>query len=66
MTTINIDLEWIQIALFDMYDIREALSNQVKRKPKSEGSEETIGEIIDDTIEFLETLESMVERGEQV
>ena len=65
MPTINIDLEWIQITLFDLYDIRSSLSAQVKRKPKSAGSDETIGEIIDDTIEFLEVLESMVEKGEQ-
>lgn len=51
-------LEAIQIALFDMYDIRDSLSAQTKRKPKSEGSDETIGETVDDVIEFLETLET--------
>ena len=65
MKTINIDLEWIQITLFDMYDIRDALSNQTKRKPKSQGSDETIGECLNDTIEFLEVLETLVEREQQ-
>ena len=52
------NLEKIQNALFDMYDIRDTLSTQTKRKPKSEGSDETIGEAIDDVIEFLDALET--------
>ena len=57
-------LETIQTALFDMYDIRDNLSTQTKRKPKSEGSDETIGEALDDVIEFLETLETELTEGE--
>jgi hypothetical protein len=52
----------ISSALFDMYDIREALSERIKNKPKdNEGSEITIGMCIDDVILFLESLESEYE-----
>jgi len=59
------NLEATQIALFDMFDIRNSLSAQIKRKPKSEGSDETIGEALDDVIEFLENLEAELTEGEQ-
>jgi hypothetical protein len=59
------NLEATQIALFDMFDIRNSLSAQTKRKPKSEGSDETIGEALDDVIEFLENLEAELTEGEQ-
>jgi hypothetical protein len=59
------NLEATQIALFDMFDIRNSLSTQTKRKPKSEGSDETIGEALDDVIEFLENLEAELTEGDQ-
>jgi hypothetical protein len=48
-------------ALFDMYDIRRTLSQRIKNKPKdNDGSIFTVGECIDNVIEFLEQL-----KGEQ-
>jgi hypothetical protein len=45
-------------ALCDMYDIREALTDKIKNKPKdNDGTEITIGDCIDDVILFLEGLE---------
>jgi hypothetical protein len=45
-------------ALCDMYDIREALTDKIKNKPKdSDGTDITIGDCIDDVILFLEGLE---------
>ena len=53
-----INLNAVSSALCDMYDIRNALSAKVKKMPKdNEGTEYTIGECIDDVIEFLEALE---------
>jgi hypothetical protein len=47
-----------QSALFDMYDIRRALSEKIKNMPKdNEGTEFTIGECLDSVISFLESLE---------
>jgi hypothetical protein len=44
-------------AMCDMYDIRKALSDRIKAKPKdNEGTEYTIGECIEDVIYFLEGL----------
>tara|TARA_R110000868_G_scaffold103112_1_gene284031 strand:+ start:3953 stop:4126 length:174 start_codon:yes stop_codon:yes gene_type:complete len=44
-------------ALFDAYDVRAALSDRIKNRPKdSEGSEITIGDCLDDIILFLEGL----------
>jgi len=41
--------------LLDLYDIRNALTDEVKAQPKdSEGSEFTIGDLLDDAIEMLE------------
>lgn len=51
------NIEQIQIALFDLYDIRNALSTSDKAMEKSDSSDETIGEALDSTIEFLEQLE---------
>jgi len=46
-------------ALCDMYDIRNTLSDEVKRLPKDhDGTEITIGDCIDDVIAFLEEEES--------
>ena len=50
-------------ALFDMYDVRNALSNvdvpiEIKNLPKdNDGTEFTIGDCIDNVIYFLEELE---------
>jgi hypothetical protein len=49
-------------ALCDMYDIRDALSQRIKNKPKdNEGTEITIGMCIDDVILFLESLEEITQ-----
>lgn len=51
-------LDDIQSALFDAYDIRNALSDKVKNRPKdNEGSDITIGDCLDDIITTLESLE---------
>jgi len=51
----------ISSALFDMYDIRKALSKGIKNKPKdSEDTDTTIGDCIDSVIETLERLEEVV------
>jgi hypothetical protein len=45
-------------ALFNLYDIKRALSGKVKNKPLDGDSEEyTIGDALDDAIEFLEQLD---------
>lgn len=60
------NIEDIQIALFDMYDLRTALHEQrdelmAPHLPRSYGtlveSEETIGGCIDGVIQLLESLE---------
>lgn len=46
-------------ALFDLYDIRAALTGQEKKRPKdNDGTEITIGDCLDDAISFLESLEN--------
>jgi hypothetical protein len=52
------NIEDIQIALFDMYDLRTLLSAQrgVPLAPRE--SEETIGGCIDGVIQLLESLEA--------
>ena len=48
----------ISSALCDMYDIRSALSDKIKKKPKdADGTDTTIGDCLDSVIEFLEDLE---------
>ena len=45
-------------ALCDMYDIKRALSQEIKQLPKdNDGTEITISDCIDDVIDFLEGLE---------
>ena len=51
------NLEDVQIALFDMYDLRKALYSKRKEMMAPHESEATFGECIDDTIAFLEKLE---------
>jgi hypothetical protein len=53
------NIEQLQIALFDLYDIRNALSIKSKAREKSDGSDETIGEALNDAIAFLEQLEEV-------
>jgi hypothetical protein len=53
------NLEQIQIVLFDLYDIRNTLSRTDKEQPKSEGSDETIGEALDNAIDFMMQLEEV-------
>jgi len=51
-------LEHIQVALFAAYDIRNILTSEMKELPADrDGTEYTLGESIDDVIEFLEALE---------
>ena len=53
------NLEQLQIVLFDLYDVRDALSSAIKARKKSDGSDETIGEALNDAIAFLEPLEEV-------
>jgi hypothetical protein len=49
----------ISSALFDLYDIKKALSEKIKNKPKdNDGSQITIGDCLDDVISFIESLEN--------
>jgi hypothetical protein len=44
--------------LMDMYDIRRALPREIKNKPKDgDGTDYTIGDLIDGVIEMLESYE---------
>lgn len=44
-------------AICDMYDIKRALSKKIKDQPKdNDGSEITIGDCIEDVINFLENI----------
>jgi len=53
-----IDANALSSALCDMYDIRDALTDKIKNKPKdNDGTDITIGDCIDDVILFLEQLE---------
>jgi len=57
--------EDIQSALLDMYDIRYALSEDIKKMPKDDdGTDITIGDCINAVISTLEELESLQEEGE--
>jgi hypothetical protein len=50
-------------ALCDLQDVRKALSERIKNRPKdSEGTEITIGDCLDDVIHFLQKLETEMER----
>ena len=63
------NLEDVQIALFDMYDLRNAfdarLSHLLDKEMAPRESETTFGQCINGTIEFLEKLETEMQ-GEQV
>ena len=50
------DLESLESALLDMYDIQNALSDDALNQPKdSDGTDITIGDCLDDVITFLES-----------
>jgi hypothetical protein len=51
-------LEQLQVVLFDLYYVRAALSRVVKNQEKSDGSDETISDALNNAIEFLEQLEA--------
>jgi hypothetical protein len=53
------NLEQLQIVLFDLYDLRYTLSKQTKEEII--GLEVTIGEHLDNIIECVEALEKEVE-----
>ena len=55
------NIEDIQIALFDMYDLRTALHEQRDELMSPQESEETIGGCIDGVIQLLESLEIELE-----
>lgn len=58
-----INLNNLQSALCDLYDVREALSKRIKNKPKDDdGTDITIGDCLDDAIEFLESLEKDINK----
>ena len=51
--------EQIQSALFNMYDIRNALPAKIKSRPlDQEDSDYTIGDAIGEVLSFLEVLEA--------
>jgi hypothetical protein len=51
--------EQIQSALFNMYDIRNALPASVKSRPlDQENSDYTIGDAIGEVLSFLEVLDA--------
>jgi hypothetical protein len=53
-----LDNNRLSSALCDMYDIRAALPRRIKKMPKdADGTELTIGDCINDVIEFLESIE---------
>jgi len=59
------NLDDVQIALFDMYDLRNAfrsqLSHLLDKEMAPRESEATFGQCINDTIAFLEKLETEME-----
>lgn len=53
----QLNLNETSSAICDLYDVRRALSKKIRSMPKdNEGSEITIGECIDDVINFLESI----------
>jgi len=51
----------ISSALCDAYDIREALSDRIKKRPKdTDGTDITIGDCLDDIIATLEKLDQLM------
>jgi len=55
---VEINFNDVTGALFDLYDIKQALTRKVKKQPlDGDCSGFTIGETLDSVIEFLEQLE---------
>lgn len=60
----QINANELSSAICDMLDIREALSKKIKSMPKdNEGTEITIGDCLDDVIEFLESIYNQIEEN---
>jgi len=58
---VDVNLNDVSSALCDMYNIRNAWSDKVKKMTKdNEGTDYTVGECIDDVIAFLEQLEGQI------
>jgi hypothetical protein len=61
----KLNLNETSSALCDMYDIKRALTKEIKKLPKdNEGTEITIGDCIDDVINFLEGIYEQGHEGE--
>ena len=60
-TKIEMRLDDVQIALFDMYDMRNAMRSRRDEVMCPHESEATYGQCIDDVIALLETLETELE-----
>lgn len=57
----EVKLEDVQLALFDMYDMRNAMRSRRDEVMCPPESESTYGQCIDGVIELLETLETELE-----
>ena len=55
---IYVNINNLQSALMDMYDVRNALSKSIKNRPKEAFSMISIGDCIDDVIQTLEQIEA--------
>ena len=56
---LTMNMNDISSALFDAYDVRNALSARIKNRPKdNEGTDTTIGDCLNAIIETLEQLEA--------
>ena len=57
------NIEQLQIVLFDLYDIKSVLSNEIKNQLANQDTKETIGDKLNDSIELLEQLEYQLTKG---
>tara|TARA_R100000734_G_C3307314_1_gene97876 strand:- start:580 stop:771 length:192 start_codon:yes stop_codon:yes gene_type:complete len=59
-----INIDKLTSAIFDMYDLKKSIPKDIKSLPKdNDGTEYTIGECIDDVLEFLKELENNNQKG---
>ena len=59
-----INIDKLTSAIFDMYDLKKSIPKDIKSLPKdNDGTEYTIGECIDDVLEFLKELEMNNQKG---
>ena len=57
----------LRSALFDMYEIRNSLSDEVlNQRADYYGSDNTIGECLDDVIQFLESQNKLIKKEENI